>query len=325
MFIIGIFTFINFNEIVGINLWFTNLYLPVAIWVLIPMFLIFILSLLHMSVYSFKFIINEKNISKDHKKLTSLIKNLIIDEQYNGKFNNKIFNHITQLLNNSKLVVDKEFVSEFEPFQETITKIRKINGSEYVDLREYSIQEHNNYRQKNMRNKSAIDSKYALKVIKNKNKYSEPTRTFAISSIIDFGLLKEAKQHICSVKLDVDLAHKFFLNTSKNNTVELTKDEILNICKNYNFTENDYIKLAEDIKIKYEDVDEYLQLFEDIANEIKEAFSGYVYALINLEMLDKAIEVLSGVSYENYKNLNIYLQMRKAKIKYPIKYFLNSN
>jgi hypothetical protein len=320
--IIGVFAYITFPKPVLVDLYFIELDMPMAVWIVAPVVLMFIVSLFHMFIYSIKFILNEKNLKKDETKLVELIKHCILNEPSNDKFKNKTFANIAKLLNSSSIEIDKNFVSEFEPIQEAISKVTKIQNGEYINLRAYKLNEQNSYRQQNMRNKAILDSKYALKVVKNIKKYSEETRSVAMKAITKAELLRDAKHNIKSVNKDTEVAHQFFTAVSKHIEIELSKQEIMDICKHYKFTENDYIKLAKEFKTNYENIGEYLQFFEDLASDIGEAFAGYVYALIDLEMIDKALDVLSSVSYDRYKELNIYLQMKKANIKYPIEQFL---
>ena len=68
--------------------------------------------------------------------------------------------------------------------------------------------------------------------------------------------------------------------------------------------------------------DELLKLFELLYENIDESENGYIYILLELEMIDKVKEILSSTEPNELLNFKAYLELKNLNKHYNIELFL---
>jgi hypothetical protein len=281
---IGLITYINSDSSTTFDIFGVNITLYNAVWSMIFLFILYLISIIYFSIIKYNSFRFEKNIHKDKINLIKNIENrvLFIDK----KLPIKILKELDEFINMVEGLKINPKKSETFKFMEDLEKLQ--NG-EIVDLTKYKFSSNNPWIIKNLENKLKKDDLEAAK------------------EALKIDSLKEKALKVLSKKASV--------NEILANNYPITKDTILNNLDNLrlkelidksNLKSDEYIEIAKILYLKEENNPEnVISLFE---NKI----IPYVYILIKYEMLDKARELAKE---NELKFFEYYLDLKEKNIK----------
>jgi hypothetical protein len=281
---IGLITYINTNSATTFNIFGINITLYNAVWSMIFLFTLYLISIIYFSIIKYKSFKFEKNIHKDKINLIKNIENrvLFIDKKLPIKILTEL-NEFINMLEGLKINPQK---SETFKFMEDLEKLQ--NG-EIIDLTKYKFSSNNPWVIKNLENK-----------LNNKD-------LDAAKEALKIDTLKEKAIEVLSKKASINeiLANNYPIKkeTILNN---LDNSRLKELIDKSNLKSNEYIEIAKTLYQKEENnPDNIMKLFE---NKI----IPYVYLLIKYEMLDKARELAKE---NELKFFEYYLDLKEKNIK----------
>jgi hypothetical protein len=301
-----------------------NLY--IAIWVILPLILLFILSIIHILFYGFKGYIKNKNDKKDIEKLEKYLSAIILSKTCNEVFTNKNIRDIAHFLDYLKFDYnsDKKYKTNIDSLDEPLIAIRDIKEGKYIDKldRTFSIEKTNSLYIENIFNKFSDDNKFYLEVLKNQKDYNKDIIEYAFLTAINnenFSIIKnEIKDIPLSYQAIVGLFRLFEIN---DNT--LTQDDYLFILKKGDLSKEQYIELVRVLKECIQP-NELIVFFDKVCDKYENAIKAYIYLLLDLEIIDKAKELLESVDAKDgeYDKFMIYLSVKNSGTKCKISDFV---
>jgi len=275
--------------------------LPVAVWVITPMVVLFVLTVLHILYYGLKNYFAVKAIAKDSEALTNLINKKLLNESAKINFQNKNCKEIGNILGQLDInLTDSDFSSDNSIIAKTIDQIQTINSGKYISSKELKLDNQNPLMIQNINNRIDTDDNFALEVLKKENEYSSSNVQNAFNKVIETKAMTTIKKIIDDLTFDAPMAIKLFKKDSEQDEqFTLTNEQILNIIRKVELNNDDLITIAKNYK-KLMSPEQLLKLYEDISSEKEEFMTAYLFVLAEYEMIDKMRDIIENSGADEY-------------------------
>lgn len=283
--------------------------LPSAVWVVVPLILFFVATIAHMSYYGLINYLKINSYKHDYETLTEQISAKFLGHEEEKEYKNQEFKTLADFIIQCDIKPKSRFklnIPKIDKVAETIHKIEDLG--EYIDISKYRLSKDNPLMQKNLENRIAIEPKYSEEVLKSCDKLT-PLCQKAFDTYVEFGDLKQIK------KLDITptkaIAIKLITRFSgSDEEYELDKEYVKELCAITKFAKEDYITLAKTL-IKKLNPDETLELFFILSRDNIEATGAYIYVNLELEVIDKAKELLSQSGDDEFLEFKAFLCLKE--------------
>ena len=295
-----------------------SLALPVAVWIIVPLVLLFIATIGHIVFYGLLNIFKQRAIDKDHETMINMIKSNLLETNFNKRFKTKGFKNLSNILNQFQLSVkDKTFSSTDEELNNVVAAIQDINAGKHIVNKNLKFSEVSSITNRNLINKVNEQPDFAVDVVKKSENYSENVVKAAFEKVLEDKSMTTVKKIYKNIKLDKHLAKRLFEKDAANNEFGFTSEEILKIVKDLDYTKEDYMSLAKN----YESIlqpDQIIALFEKLSSELDEATPAYLHVLFEYEMIDKARDIIAPTADDEYTAFKALLELKDAGKHYDL-------
>lgn len=295
-----------------------SLALPVAVWIIVPLVLLFIATIGHIVFYGLLNIFKQRAIDKDHETMINMIKSNLLETNFNKRFKTKGFKNLSNILNQFQLSVkDKTFSSTDEELNNVVAAIQDINSGKHVVNKNLKFSEVSSITNRNLINKVNEQPDFAVDVVKKSENYSDNVVKAAFEKVLEDKSMTTVKKIYKNIKLDKHLAKRLFEKDAANNEFGFTSEEILKIVKDLDYTKEDYMSLAKN----YESIlqpDQIIALFEKLSSELDEATPAYLHVLFEYEMIDKVRDVIEPTADDEYTAFKALLELKDAGKHYDL-------
>jgi len=289
-----------------------SLTLPIVAWVLAPAIVLFVFSVLHLMFYGSVNYCKNRGFNKDEETIVETIKSILLQKEDKKKFKTSGYKNVASILNQFNMdVKDSAFTSSSESLNQVVSQIKDIKAGKFVNEKPLKLKSDSLLAKQNLINKINEQVDYAVDVLKKATQFSPDVTRVAYFNVLENKSMTTIKKVYNNVILDKEMALKLFLKDIDNADFGLSKEEILKITKSLNYSKEEYITLAK----LYKDgltPDKFLQLFETISEDNDVAMDAYFYVLLELEMIDKTKEVLSGYPENEYVAVRALLDLKDA-------------
>ena len=286
--------------------------LPTVLWIIIPLAVLFFFSVLHLIFYGTLNFCKTRGFVKDEASIVETIKFLLLQKEDKRRFKTKAYKNLASILRQLNISAkDDTFTSSNEGLNNTVAFVKDIKSGKYVSDKSLKLDTNSQLAKKNLINKINEQIDYAVDVLKKHDNFSEDVVKAAFFNVLEKKSMTTLKKVYSGINLTKDMALKLFLKDVDNIEFGLTKDEIQKIVKKLDYTQDEYLSLAKLYKDKL-NPDKLLDLFETLSNDCEEAVGAYFYILLELEMIDKLKDLLSGYSNDDYKSIRALLDLKEA-------------
>jgi len=295
--------------------------LPVAAWVVIPMLIMYLASLLHMMYYSLKAFFHEKQYEKDYKKLAGVIYNSFLGQDSYVEFSTQRYKNLFQLIKNTNLTPkDSLFVSYDDQINKALEVINKVNNGEHVDLKRFSLPTDNVIYEKNILNGIKTHNMRIVEdILNNKDNYSESLFNSAIDEFVVLANYDQIKKYGHLIDFE-NLQIVIQRSNNDEDSLKLTSQEIFDLVKVINLKAKEYLAFAKLIRNSFLP-DDKLKFFEELFNINEASKEAYIYTLLDLEMLSKAYEILDNAESNECMSIRAYLDLKENNKNYELDLF----
>lgn len=295
--------------------------LPIALWVALPALALVLLSWFHLLALSCGFYFEEKRQRKDIKAILQQIRAKLLGEKIEIDVKTESLKSIASALERSgctpMLNSDASGVSEIDS---AISALKKLDGGEVIEIKPLGVKEDNPIQEINQRNRLEQDEKFAYEVLKKKEHYAPALQREAFRKIVAQGDVKEIKKHLEDVPTDETSVSKVIELYIKRQ-LDLTNEELKSLLRRSEYHGKKYLDFARRIKAERMP-DEWIALFEYLAEENEKVEEALIYVLLDLEMIDRARERLHNLPESEMIPLRAYLELKECGKHYPIEAFL---
>ncbi|WP_198306202.1 hypothetical protein [Arcobacter vandammei] len=300
-----------------------SLTLPVAVWIVLPVALLALVTYLHIIFYGLAKYFRLKAIDSDIETTFSLIESKLLGKEQKGSFRTKKFKELSSVLNQFDISPTKEiFSSSNEELNKVVSSIQNINSGKYVSEKSIKPQENSSLAKQNLLNKINEQVDFALDIVKKAENYDSNIVKTAFLKVLSEKSMTTIKKVYKNINFDKELACKLFEKDRENSEFGFENSEILDIVKNIKLTKNDYVELAKNYKSTL-NPDKIIDLFEKLSNQSEEATTAYLYVLSEFEMVDKLRETLANTNENEYVIFKALIDLKDAGKHYNLESLLS--
>jgi len=310
MIAVGLYVYSFNGDKYTLDLYALSLNLPIAIWMVVPVFILFLASLSHLSYYSFKDFFYQRALKKDYDTFLNVTKKRILGEDSSLKFKTKWFKipgiiiksfEYTNKLDASK--IDDEEINQY------LTLVHNIQNGQYEDLKKDKLSKTNKVFIKNEKNRLIDEPKYVYTILKTCDNLDNELCKMAYDKLLDIGTFSEIKKY--NFPIDKNIFRRMmerYLDDEDEFDIDLNSIE--NMLEKFNANNEDYLELAQEIRAKLSP-EALIKLFRKLYNEKGQlAANAYLYTLYELQMIDKVREILDNSDEDEFLKFKTLLFLR---------------
>lgn len=316
------------NDTIVIN--FFNVFelpaLSIAFLVIVPTFILYVTSVLHMSFYNMLANLKLRKSKKDYEKLFDSITDAYLGKQ-NRKHNFKTaeFELFGKLLDNSVVFPNGEITldednDKMKKLYLALDAIKEIKSGRVVELKPFALETNNPLYTQNQRNMYKNDVLKAEDILSRSSKYTKELSKevyqdyIATATIVNIEKYKEFLTYSSLLKILSRI-------NADENSIAMENDAILSLLSVLTLEHKDYMEISH-TTAKYMNPDQRIKLFEILSADKEEAVESYLYTLFDLEMLDPAYALLEISQPNEYKKFKAYRALRENNQNFNIELFI---
>ena len=300
--------------------------LPIAGWIVLPMLLLMLASVVHMMFYGTKNFFKFKKWEKDTTTLDDALYWSLLNEPKAHKFNIPLVKQTASLLSVANVKVDGAVDDVSEKLRGALTIVSEIERGEYVDLRlkklDKVLSRENPLVKKNLLNRIEKDEAFAEEVLSAKESYDETIFQAALVKFAEVTTFTKARKY-----LNLFDKESFFILLNRVN-----REDDLGFDKNVldefivalepTFECSDYL-IAATITMKQLSPDENLFMWREYQDKYTKSEIAYLYLLFDYEMIDKAGDYLDEHDEDEFKRFRALYDLKREHKKYKITDLMN--
>lgn len=303
-----------------IGLHFPNL--PVAFWVVVPLIIMYLASLLHMGVYALVGNFKLRRLNKDHEKMIDALRDSLLGvTERNYVYKSDAYKLMGKLIDNA-LILPYETLRSVgnEKIDEALELMRDVKEKKKVDIKKFHLPTTTSIAIQNNLNRFERGEIDADSVLSRPDSYGEIVcakayesyvKTASVGSVMKF-------KHLFTKASLIDFVQR--INASDNG-IQITNEELATIFGSLKLSNYDWVDLSEAMS-KNMLPEQRIRLFEMLSEHNDDAMEGYLYTLYDLQMIDTANEILNNTAHNDYLIFKAYRDLKKANKHYDIAIFL---
>jgi hypothetical protein len=294
--------------------------LPIAVWIVLPALLLWVLTILHLMYYGFKGYLYKRSISKDETNLFKFIKDKLESKDTKYGFKNKSFEEVADVLSQANFCITKEeFESSNKALTDAVKQINKIKSGIYVSEKEYKIVADEELEQQNLSNRIAAKGEFYLDVLSKPSQYTKELVTQAFEKLLGEKSITTIKKYMNDVELNDELILEIFRkDAQQQEDFSLTNAEILKLISRSTFDKEKYLEFTNIYKNSMSP-DRLIQIFEELVkNNDDEVMDAYLYTLFQFEMIDEIRDILVASSKNEYTPFKALLDLKDSGKNYTL-------
>jgi len=295
--------------------------LPVAVWIVLPMFVLMLASLLHMMFYGTKNFFKFKKWEKDTDTLDDALYWALLSEPQAHKFNLPKLKQTASLLSVATIKLNGRVEETSEKLNEALSIVSAIEKGEYVDLKAKKLSRvlsaENPLVKQNILNRLAEDETFAEEVIQDKLSYDESIFKIAIKKFASTTTFVQAQKHLNAFDKEslLILLERVTDEDNLGLTKEILDKFIINLESSLECS--DYLKMSTLMMRQLSPI-ENLALWKEYQTKYSKAEIAYLYLLFEYEMIDKADDYLREHGENDFKRFRALYDLKKEHKKYKI-------
>lgn len=293
--------------------------LPVALWVILPMILLFVLTLVHMFFYGLKNYFLLKKWQKDAHTLEDALYWSLVNEPKEQKYSIGDVGASAVLLAKSSIKISDNVEGLTPRLSRVVNIIQKIKNGEYVDLKEHKMSKifnpGNPILIQNRLNCLESDDKFVEGVMRSGSNYSKVVQAEALETFARKEDFIKARKYV--KVFDVKNFLVMLSRVNHDNDLGLTSDILGEFIAVLDMRCEDFIYVAVVTK-KHFKPEENLILFRDFQTKNERAQNAYVYLLFEYELLEQASTYLEEQDENEFMKFRALYTLKREHNKFKL-------
>ena len=308
-------------EMMGINFNF-----PIALWLILPMALLFVFTLLHMFFYGLKNYFLLKIWRKDTVTLEDALYWSLVNEPKEQKYAIEEVGASAVLLAKASINLSDNVEGLTPRLARVVNIIQKIKNGEYVDLKELKMSKifnpGNPILIQNRLNCLESDEKFVEGVMRAASDYSEVVQKEALETFARKEDFTKARKYTKVFNISNFLV--MLKRVSPQNDLGLTADILSEFVEALELKCEHYIQIATITK-KYFKPEENLLLFRAYQSKNDKAQNAYLYLLFEYELMDQIAAFLEEHEEEDFVKFRALYTLKKEQSRYKLEDIIDIN
>ena len=218
--------------------------LSIAMWTVVPLILLYIASVAHMSFYSFLGSLKLRKYEKDYEKIVDAIVDAYLGkENRSHSFKTDRYQLLGALVDNATIFPSAELNSDIDnkKISEILDLINRVKNGESVELKKYSLPSYNQLVIQNEKNRYKNGNITADEILNNGSKYDE---SICKDVYIDFvkqaplSAIEKYKKSLTKESLFEILERV----NAEENSLEVSNESLISLFNDLELSSDDYIK-----------------------------------------------------------------------------------
>ena len=291
----------------------TALVLPIAVWVIAPVVVLFVMTVLHIMFYGFKNYFSLKSVNKDVESIKILLSKKLLGEDSNVVFKNETFKELSEIIKQLNIETkDDTFKTLDKKLEKIVSQIESIKNGKYISAKDLKLQSNSKLMEKNTKNRILKDENFALDAVKKSSNNSADIMKVAFDKVIETKSMTTIKKIIEDIEFDKSKVIALLEKDAKEqNEFSLNNDVILSLVKKVEFTNEELISIAKNYKRSMLP-DQLIKLFEDISVFNEDYTTAYLYVLAQFEMVDNMRDILINSENNEYSAFKAIIDLKDA-------------
>ena len=298
--------------------------LPIAAWVAIAMGLLFLATLFHMFFYSIVGSFRLRRYEKDYGHLLeALIDAFLKKEKREHAFKTPRYKLLGKIIDHSEMEPDPVLGSiGNEKIALVVNTLHQIQRGESVDLQPYNLSKSNPLVRKNMLNLYAEGKLEDEEVLSQPDTYGEELCKIAYAHLAEDAPLHQIEKYREFMSFKALQAVLKRINADKN-TLSVHNETLMDFFGRIDGLGSlDFLYLAVIVSDNMLP-EQRIKLFEMLSEKNEEALDAYLLTLFDLEMVDRAKEILDGTGADEYMLFKAYAELKACNKHYDINIFVS--
>ena len=304
---------------------FTNLTydMPIAVWAVVLIYLVFLISIVFIFSERLARFFEKNALNHDKNTLIKKIKSKMVEQNsidYSFKTSTfKEINSIIDILNLSPM--SNSLDCDNAEIKKVLTMFEDLKNGEEIDIYKFNIPQTSKVYALNMKNIIAKNYKNGLSIIKSKDQ-SYDVKKYAFIALLKNGSQKEIEKYKNEISFDKDIVFEL-LEVFISGNIDFPIKYISDVCKSAKFLSIDYLNFAKQSKGKLKP-DEWISIFENLADNDEVAEDSYLYVLLELEMIESVKDRLKSQPIYEFMHVRAYLDLKDVSKSYPTDIFFKT-
>ncbi len=303
-----------------------NFNLPVAVWLVLPMGILLLFTVIHMFYYSLKGYFKLKKWQKDASTLDDALYWSLVNEPKEQKYVMDEIKGSAVLLGKSSLNVHDAVEGLNPRLSKVLNIINKIKAGEYVDLKENKMSkvfsEGNQYLIQNRMNRLQHDPEFVEEVMKSSSQYSKPVQKEALDIFARKETFFKARKY--AKIFDAESLHVMLSRVAHEEDMGLNAEILNDFVAALKLNCSDFVKIANVTKKVFSPA-QNLALFKEYQSKYPKAQEAYLYLLFDYELLDEASAYLDEHEEHEFLKFRAFYELKKSHKKFKLEDLINVN
>lgn len=297
--------------------------LSIAIWVTLPLILLYFASVMHMSFYSFIGSMKLRKYEKDYEKIVDAIVDAYLGKENRSyTYKTERYQLLGALVDNATLLPQGKFDANIdnERISDVLNLVSKIKDGQSVELKKYSLPSYNQFSIQNARNKYKNGEISAEDILSNMSKYDDSIGKEVYIDFVKEAPLSSLEKYKASLTKEALFTILSRVNADEF-TLDISNDALISLFKDIELNSDDYMKISQ--ALSHGMIPELrIQLFETLSADDDTIVEAYLFTLFDLEMIAPANEILDNSQNNEYVYFKAYSSLRECGKHYDINLFI---
>jgi hypothetical protein len=296
--------------------------LPVAFWVVVPLIIMYLASLLHMGIYALVGNFKLRRLNKDHEKMVDALRDALLGvKERNYVYKSDPYKLMGKLIDNS-LILPYETLRSIgnEKIDEALQLMRDVKEKKKVEIKKFHLANTASLVIENNLNRFESGEIDADTILSRPESYGEIVCAKAYESYVETASIGSVMKfkHLFTKSSLIDFVQR--INASENG-IQISNEELVSLFSLLKLNNNDWVDLSVAMS-KNMLPEQRIRVFEMLSENNDDAMEGYLYTLYDLQMIDTANEILNNTAHNDYLIFKAYRDLKRANKHYDIAIFL---
>jgi len=298
--------------------------LPAAVWVSLAMLLLYVATVLHMIFYSAVGTIRLRKYEKDYAHLLEAFADALLQkEERRHVFRTDRYTVLGAVADHAQILPDETLTDVDDPKLSAVIKtIHQIRSGESADLKRYNLSSDNPLVQQNQINLLGEGKLDAEVVLSKPERYNQKLQKMAFERLCVFGSLHQLEKYRTFMTFPGLLAIVTRINAEENTLTVPNTTLVDFVSRIEGLGSLDYLYVAMSMA-EHMLPEQRISVMETLSDKDDKALDGYVFTLFDLEMVDKAKELLHMTADNEYILFKAFAELKECNKHYDIKIFAN--
>lgn len=284
---------------------------PIAVWSVLPVVLMYLITIVVMSVGNIQNYFRLKNYERDYEKLKDAFYYGYLQKERIFEYKTDRYKLVGELVANTLLKPKPGAMIETSPKIQTVfSTIEELDAGKTPDMKRFNLPKENPLMVQYATNLLRNDPTTSEKMLQNGQNFDDATikEAFAVYAMdATMSNILKYKKYV-SIRSLLQIIKRV---DSKEHPIEISLETILDLCRHVtrDINQMGFIEIAIAVRNALIPEDR-IKLFERLLAEKFDVNESLLYTFLDLEMLEKARELLENFSDDDFPRYRAFLALK---------------